>query len=135
MEEKDKNVITRYVQLYDYIISEYYNHSVELNSEYFDIQVDMRKRDILRAYKKLQYDINGDAVVQLKSEVIFDENKIAGINLTFAKDKQYSQRYKGNCKDFLEDIMNNESKHHFYRLMDEERNGNIIGGIKLDFIC
>lgn len=135
MEEKGINVITRYVQLYDYVMTEYYNHSVELNSEYFDVQVDMRKRDILRAYKKLQYDINGDAVVQLKSEVIFNENKIAGINLTFAKDKQYSERYIGNCKKFLEDIMNNESKYHFYRIMNEEHNENIIGGIKLDFTC
>ncbi len=57
----------------------YVNDSVELNSSFFDFDVDMPKQDILEAYAEIQKKINGDIVSY----------------------PEQSDNYIGNCKDFL----------------------------------
>ena len=76
-------VITKKEDLVNRVVTDYENNSVELNSLYFDFEVNMPVRDILDAYAELQDSLNGD-------EVTFPED-VAG-------------EYTGNCMAFLESL-------------------------------
>lgn len=49
-------------KIFDYVLSEYMAHDVELNSQFFDFIPDkeITYRDVLMDYKKLQKTVNGD---------------------------------------------------------------------------
>ena len=100
--------------LYDHVVEEYRNNDVELNSLFFDVEVEMKKADIISVYAELQSDINGDLVCRYEGGAEMEK---------LIPDDEYQDIYKGNCKEFLESFNNQE---RFRRYTDD--------GERLDFV-
>lgn len=81
----------------------------ELNSFYFDFDVEMKKSDILEAYAELQYEINGDEVVRVENGVKMED--------LIPDDRAYDEIYSGNLREFLESFIGSKE---FIRLNDDE---------------
>lgn len=98
--------------LYWYVKNDYMNYDQELSSLHFDVNVCMRKRDILEVYRQLQKDINGDEVVRLVNGVERED---------FIPKGEYKDVFEGNCKDFLESFNGREYETGFCRYNGEEQ--------------
>lgn len=132
-------VITTADELENYIYDEYRKYDTELNGLFFDVQVKMKEKDILRAYAAIQKNINGDDVIRLLEPEIEETDEpndnIWGIDADLIPEGEYEDIYEGNCKDFLESFNEKELETGICRVMDcEEREDSKIGGIKLDFV-
>lgn len=104
-------VIKSKQELENYILAEYYRDDTELNSLFFDIEIEMKERDILEAYASIQHDINGDHVIRVinpsldsSGNLIYDEEA-----KDLIPDEKYNSFYKGNCKEFLESFNGKET--------------------------
>lgn len=121
----------------NYIIEDYRKYATELNSLFFDFEVDgLTEAELLELYAYIQKLINGDYVMRLTDVVLEDDDStIWGKKAdTFIPEGEYQEIYKGNYKDFLESFNDHELETGFCRVMDVEEKGDLIGGDKLDFV-
>lgn len=124
----------------NYIIEDYRKYATELNSLFFDFEVDgLTEAELLELYAYIQKLINGDYVMRLTDVVLEDDDPkdmcIWGKKAdTFIPEGEYQEIYKGNYKDFLESFNDRELETGFCRVMDIEEKGDLIGGDKLDFV-
>lgn len=89
-------------ELYETVMNDYMNHDAELCGLFFNLHVEMKKGEILKAYAELMDRINGDDV-------------------TYPESQSLSEVYKGNCKDFLEGLNGEEGYHRYcYGNRDDE---------------
>lgn len=116
---------------------DYRSDSTMLNSLYFDFNVKMQKRDLLKIYALLQQKLNGDEIVRLTDVTINDKtNHIIAKKINLFNDDEYCDIYEGNFKDFLESFNDKEKDTGLYRIIDSGYviSNNYIMGAKLDFI-
>lgn len=132
--------LTTYNEIFDKVVEDYHNDSVELNSLFFDFNVKLSVKELLQVYTDLQSHINGDSVLHLENPYIEEkddtDNYIWGVE-TECTDTNLNDIYEGNMKDFLESYNGNELETGWCRVMDiceNPTNENLTGGIKLDFI-
>jgi hypothetical protein len=93
-------------ELYEYVHDYFMNSSVELSTAYFGINVRMREKDILLAWKMAQEDLNGDYVYRDgdgDGENDSDED--------FIPEGEYEDIYEGIAEEFL----NNFKDTRFHR--------------------
>lgn len=140
-----KNTITTTKELENYVYNEYHNDDIELNSEFFDVQVKMPKKDILTAYANIQDTINGDAIVRLTNinlasfEGYVGRCTIDTTEVDLIPEGEYEDIYEGNCKDFLRGFNYKEETTGIYRIHSqytryEEKGVPRIFGIKADLV-
>ena len=124
----------------DAIFADYRKYDTELNSLFFDFEVDgITQAELLELYASIQEQINGDAVMRLTDVVLEGDNPsdmyIWGKEAeSFIPEGEYQEVYKGNYKDFLESFNGRETETGFCRVMDVEEKGDLIGGDKLCFV-
>lgn len=92
-------IITTPSELISIVCEEYQKFDQELTSLFFDFNVDMKKADIIEAYAKVQKIINGDDVIRLE-----DGEDAASLIPTDSRAVEYEQYYRGNLKDYLENM-------------------------------
>lgn len=114
-------VLTSADELEDYILSEYDKYDTELNSLFFDVQVNMLEREILEAYKSIQLLINGDFVGRYHVVNQDGELLIGDEYDDFIPEGKYRSIYTGKAKDFLEWFNGREESTGFCRFDDDER--------------
>lgn len=139
-----QNVLETGKELETYVYDAYHDDDVELNSEFFDVQVKMPKKDILIAYANIQDTINGDAVVRLTNinlatfEGYVGRCDIDTTEVDLIPEGEYEDIYEGNCKDFLKSFNFKEEKTGIYRLSRytryEDKGVSRIAGGKLDLV-
>ena len=95
--------ITSCTELYEAVMYEYRKYDTELNSLFFDLDVRMKKSDILLTYAALQHDINGDEVARYEDGVKQEENGLLDA-LIPSGEPEFDEIYEGNCKDYLENL-------------------------------
>lgn len=133
-------IYTDAADIEDYIFDEYRNYDSELNSLYFDFEVDgLTQAELLELYASIQEQINGDSVMRLTDVVLEGDDpndmRIWGKEAdAFIPEGEYQEIYKGNYKDFLESFNGRELETGFCRVMDVEEKGDLIGGDKLCFV-
>lgn len=88
-------VITSPEELYDHVMDEYLKDDTELNSLFFNFEVQMSVGDILVTYAKLQKDINGDEVFRMEN------GKRAKELIPETDCESYEAVFSGNCMQFL----------------------------------
>lgn len=122
---------TKADELEEYILKKYSNDDYEFSSLYFDVDVRMKKSEILETYAKLQKIINGDSVVCYRNIQTNNRNEIIGGEEVdgFVSGPEYEEIYKGNCEEFLKSFNGMESTTGLCRVYEN-------GGIKylLEFI-
>lgn len=106
-----KKTITDSNELYKYVANDYCEYDQELSSLHFDVDVSMKKKDILEVYQQIQGDINGDEVCRLNNDGSEADD--------FIPEGEYEDIYTGNCKDFLESF---NDKNIFARYCYGDRN-------------
>lgn len=121
------------------IYEEYRKYDTELNSLFFDFQVKMPKKELLKIYSEVVHVINGDDVVKLEDVKIqlsdFSTNTIIGRRMDLIAEGQYEEIYKGSFKEFLESFNNREKETGIYRITLIAENAlKIVSGYKLDFV-
>ena len=87
-------VIDTKEKLIERVKKDYEEHDDELNSLHFDFNVKMRERDILDAYERLQWTINGDTLLRIGPN---------GRKVALFTDAD-TKIFEGNCKDFLKSL-------------------------------
>lgn len=136
MENKNK-IYTNAEDIKNKVLSDYQRESSELTSLFFDFDVELPEKELLSVYAEIVDTINGDVVLRLENVKTGEENnidKVWGAQLDLIPEGRYEYTYSGNYKDFLESFNDQEEKTGLYRVMDIEKNDNLVGGIKLDFI-
>lgn len=120
------------------VYADYAKYCEELNSNFFDFEVEGTKGMLLRVYAEIQNRINGDAVVRLhNANVGFNEDLetiVSGLVIDEEFDSFDKEIFTGNYQKFLESFNEKESETGLYRLMDAEYEGEYITGTKLDFV-
>lgn len=121
------------------IYEEYRKYDTELNSLFFDFQVKMPKKELLKIYSEVVHVINGDDVVKLEDVKIqssnFSTNAIIGKRMDLIPEGQYEEIYEGSFKEFLESFNNREKETGIYRMTLIAENAlKIVSGYKLDFV-
>lgn len=121
------------------IYEEYRKYDTELNSLFFDFQVKMPKKELLKIYSEVVHVINGDDVVKLEDVKIqlsdFSTNTIIGRRMDLIPEGQYEEIYEGSFKEFLESFNNREKETGIYRItLIAENTLKIVSGYKLDFV-
>lgn len=121
------------------IYEEYRKYDTELNSLFFDFQVKMPKKELLKIYSEVVHVINGDDVVKLEDVKIqlsdFSTNTIIGRRMDLITEGQYEEIYEGSFKEFLESFNNREKETGIYRITLIAENAlKIVSGYKLDFV-
>lgn len=121
------------------IYEEYRKYDTELNSLFFDFQVKMPKKELLKIYSEVIHVINGDDVVKLEDVKIqlsdFSTNTIIGRRMDLIAEGQYEEIYEGSFKEFLESFNNREKETGIYRITLIAENAlKIVSGYKLDFV-
>ena len=112
------------------IYEEYRKYDTELNSLFFDFQVKMPEKELLKIYSdvvKLE-----DAKIQSSG---FSTNTIIGRRMDLIPEGQYEEIYEGSFKEFLESFNNREKETGIYRITLIAENAlKIVSGYKLDFV-
>lgn len=121
------------------IYEEYRKNDTELNSLFFDFQVKMPKKELLKIYSEVVHVIDGDDVMKLEDVKIqssdFSTNTIIGRKMDLIPEGQYEEIYEGSFKDFLESFNNREKETGLYRITLIAENAlKIVSGYKLDFV-
>ena len=121
------------------IYEEYRKYDTELNSLFFDFQVKMPEKELLKIYSEVVHGINGDDVAKLEDVKIqlsdFSTNTIIGKRMDLIAEGQYEEIYEGNFKEFLESFNNREKETGIYRITLIAENAlKIVSGYKLDFV-
>lgn len=121
------------------IYEEYRKYDTELNSLFFDFQVKMPEKELLKIYSEVVHVINGDDVVKLEDAKIqssgFSTNTIIGRRMDLIPEGQYEEIYEGSFKEFLESFNNREKETGIYRItLIAENVLKIVSGYKLDFV-
>lgn len=121
------------------IYEEYRKNDTELNSLFFDFQVKMPEKELLKIYSEVVHVINGDDVIKLEDVKIqssdFSTNTIIGRKMNLIPEGQYEEIYEGSFKDFLESFNNREKETGLYRITLIAENAlKIVSGYKLDFV-
>lgn len=121
------------------IYEECRKYDTELNSLFFDFQVKMPKKELLKIYSEVVHVINGDDVVKLEDVKIqlsdFSTNTIIGRRMDLIAEGQYEEIYEGSFKEFLESFNNREKETGIYRITLIAENAlKIVSGYKLDFV-
>ena len=121
------------------IYEEYRKYDTELNSLFFDFQVKMPEKELLKIYSEVVHVINGDDVAKLEDVKIqlsdFSTNTIIGKRMDLIAEGQYEEIYEGNFKEFLESFNNREKETGIYRITLIAENAlKIVSGYKLDFV-
>lgn len=121
------------------IYEEYRKNDTELNSLFFDFQVKMPEKELLKIYSEVVHVINGDDVIKLEDVKIqssnFSTNTIIGRKMDLIPEGQYEEIYEGSFKDFLESFNNREKETGIYRITLIAENAlKIVSGYKLDFV-
>lgn len=124
---KERRVLKTPEELESYVLKEYNMYDTELNALFFDVQVHMQKRDILKTYKKLVEQINGDHLGRYE----FHHNEADGIVIDyefeeFLPEGEYEEAFEGNCKDFLESFIGEEEQTGLFRMLEDENGYNIL---------
>ena len=98
------------------IYEEYRKNDTELNSLFFDFQVKMPEKELLKIYSEVVHVIDGDDVMKLEDVKIqssdFSTNTIIGRKMDLIPEGQYEEIYEGSFKDFLESFNNRERDRH-----------------------
>ena len=121
------------------IYEEYRKNDTELNSLFFDFQVKMPEKELLKIYSEVVHVIDGDDVMKLEDVKIqssdFSTNTIIGRKMDLTPEGQYEEIYEGSFKDFLESFNNREKETGIYRITLIAENAlKIVSGYKLDFV-
>lgn len=121
------------------IYEEYRKNDTELNSLFFDFQVKMPEKELLKIYSEVVHVIDGDDVMKLEDVKIqssdFSTNTIIGRKMDLIQEGQYEEIYEGSFKDFLESFNNREKETGIYRITLIAENAlKIVSGYKLDFV-
>ena len=121
------------------IYEEYRKNDTELNSLFFDFQVKMPEKELLKIYSEVVQVIDGDDVMKLEDVKIqssdFSTNTIIGRKMDLIPEGQYEEIYEGSFKDFLESFNNREKETGIYRITLIAENAlKIVSGYKLDFV-
>ena len=121
------------------VYEEYRKHDTELNSLFFDFQVKMPEKELLKIYSEVVHVINGDDVVKLEDVKIqlsdFSTNTIIGRRMDLIAEGQYEEIYEGSFKEFLESFNNREKETGIYRITLIAENAlKIVSRYKLDFV-
>lgn len=121
------------------IYEEYRKYDTELNSLFFDFQVKMPEKELLKIYSEVVHVINGDDVAKLEDVKIqlsdFSTNTIIGKRMNLIAEGQYEEIYEGSFKEFLESFNNREKETGIYRITLIAENAlKIVSGYKLDFV-
>jgi len=121
------------------IYEEYRKNDTELNSLFFDFQVKMPEKELLKIYSEVVHVIDGDDVMKLEDVKIqssdFSTNTIIGRKMDLIPEGQYEEIYEGSFKDFLESFNNREKETGIYRITLIAENAlKIVSGYKLDFV-
>lgn len=121
------------------IYEEYRKNDTELNSLFFDFQVKMPEKELLKIYSEVVHVIDGDDVMKLEDVKIqssdFSTNTIIGRKMDLISEGQYEEIYEGSFKDFLESFNNREKETGIYRITLIAENAlKIVSGYKLDFV-
>ena len=121
------------------IYEECRKYDTELNSLFFDFQVKMPKKELLKIYSEVVHVINGDDVVKLEDVKIqlsdFSTNTIIGRRMDLIAEGQYEEIYEGSFKEFLESFNNREKETGIYRITLIAENAlKLVSGYKLDFV-
>lgn len=121
------------------IYEECRKYDTELNSLFFDFQVKMPKKELLKIYSEVVHVINGDDVVKLEDVKIqlsdFSTNTIIGRRMDLIAEGQYEEIYEGSFKEFLESFNYREKETGIYRITLIAENAlKIVSGYKLDFV-
>ena len=121
------------------IYEEYRKNDTELNSLFFDFQVKMPEKELLKIYSEVVHVIDGDDVMKLEEVKIqssdFSTNTIIGRKMDLIPEGQYEEIYEGSFKDFLESFNNREKETGIYRITLIAENAlKIVSGYKLDFV-
>lgn len=121
------------------IYEEYRKNDTELNSLFFDFQVKMPEKELLKIYSEVVHVIDGDDVMKLEDVKIqssdFSTNTIIGRKMDLIPEGQYEEIYEGSFKDFLESFNNREKETGLYRITLIAENAlKIVSGYKLDFV-
>ena len=129
-------------KIYDQVLAEYEKYDTELSGNFFDfVMENVTMAELLREYRDLQADINGDTVAFVSELTIMEDNKIiSGREMDFEQTmKQY----------FLDQIVipNDMSMRtalmlvtppNIYRIMDAEHeepgSDRLTGGELLSFL-
>lgn len=128
-------------EIYDFVLNDYQANDVELNTEYFNFNVNANKHELMQIYADLMKTINGDTVVLLNEncEILLDDDEnitVTGRPQHFDESPELNGLYNGNFADFLKSFNDIEKESHLFRLMDVEtiKNSTLLVGTKLDFI-
>ena len=121
------------------IYEEYRKNDTELNSLFFDFQVKMPEKELLKIYSEVVHVIDGDDVMKLEDVKIqssdFSTNTIIGRRMDLITEEQYEEIYEGSFKEFLESFNNREKETGIYRITLIAENAlKIVSGYKLDFV-
>lgn len=121
------------------IYEEYRKNDTELNSLFFDFQVKMPEKELLKIYSEVVHVIDGDDVMKLEDVKIqlsdFSTNTIIGKRMDLIAEGQYEEIYEGSFKEFLESFNNREKETGIYRITLIAENAlKIVSGYKLDFV-
>ena len=121
------------------IYEEYRKNDTELNSLFFDFQVKMPEKELLKIYSEVVHVIDGDDVMKLEDVKIqssdFSTNTIIGRKMDLIPEGQYEEIYEGSFKDFLESFNNREKETGLYRITLIAENAlKIVSGYKLNFV-
>lgn len=121
------------------IYEEYRKNDTELNSLFFDFQVKMPEKELLKIYSEVVHVIDGNDVMKLEDVKIqssdFSTNTIIGRKMDLIPEGQYEEIYEGSFKDFLESFNNREKETGIYRITLIAENAlKIVSGYKLDFV-
>ena len=109
------------------IYEEYRKNDTELNSLFFDFQVKMPEKELLKIYSEVVHVIDGDDVMKLED--------VIGRKMDLIPEGQYEEIYEGSFKDFLESFNNREKETGIYRITLIAENAlKIVSGYKLDFV-
>lgn len=127
-------IYTNAADIEDKILNDYHDNDVELNSLFFDFDVKMQEKELLELYADIQQKINGDTVMRLENIQAKDDEVWGEEAENLIPDGMHEDVYEGNYKDFLESFNDREKETGLCRFMDVEEKGDLIGGIKLDFV-
>lgn len=134
----NESIYTTENEIENHVYDEYRKYDTELNGLFFDFPVKAPEKVLLFAYANIQKNINGDSVMRLENPEIEETNEpndnIWGKDVDLIPEGEYEDIYEGNMKDFLESFNGRELETGLCRVMDVEEKGELIGGIKLDFV-
>ena len=139
--------LSTHKEIYDRVIKEYRDSSVELNSSFFDFEVSAPRFVLLAAYQELQKELNCDFVIPfehmvVKSDKEFNTAYITPLNCSGDAFRQGDQaedmfkQYCGNMKEFLESFNGKEYETGWCRICGTGATveSDFMSGQLLDFV-